>query len=160
MEYWKCIKYGECRYSVSNMGRVKNNTTGKILKGRWSRKGYLFVSIYNGSRMSKKECRIHRLVSEAFIPNPENKPQVNHINSDKQDNRVENLEWCTALENIHHAMSQGVMFGVKSQITKDTVINIRNEYAKNKNQSHLARSFGIPRGTIRDIITRRTWKHI
>jgi hypothetical protein len=71
-----------------------------------SPKGYYFVNITNGVR--SRRIGIHRLVAQAFIPNPDDKPQVNHINSDKTDNRVENLEWCTNGENQIHAYKNGL----------------------------------------------------
>lgn len=92
-------------YSVSNMGRVRNDKKELILQPR-NLNGYQRVALYGkvgepkGSRPT--DYFIHRLVAEAFIDNPENKPQINHIDEDKSNNRVENLEWCTALENSNH----------------------------------------------------------
>ena len=112
-EIWKDIEDYEGYYEVSNMGRVrsldrivrKNNgaklSKGVVLKGDIAR-GYVRVMLHKEGVI--KRFLIHRLVAKAFIPNPENKPQINHINRIKNDNIVENLEWCTQKENMQHAI--------------------------------------------------------
>ena len=89
-------------YEVSNLGRVRSKVTGLISKGYPNYKGYLRAYIYlNG--MVKKEF-VHRLVALAFLPNPNNLPQVNHIDFDKTNNCVDNLEWCTGEQNVQHSI--------------------------------------------------------
>lgn len=98
MEKWKNIKGFE-NYEVNDDGQVRNKKTGRILKPYDNGRGYVEVDLLiNGKRTTKK---IHRIVAEAFIPNPENKPEVNHINEIKTDNRVENLNWMTREENMN-----------------------------------------------------------
>lgn len=99
-EIWKDIKDYEGLYQVSNLGRVKRVTTGRVLKALKHKGGYSMVTIYKNNVMSTKT--IHRLVAEAFIPNPENKPQINHIDENKTNNMVSNLEWVTSKENNNH----------------------------------------------------------
>ena len=99
-EIWKDIEDYEGLYQVSNLGRVKSSDTNRILKGNKDRGGYLLVNLYKNSVSSTK--KIHRLVAQAFIPNPENKPQVNHIDENKTNNMVSNLEWSTNKENSNH----------------------------------------------------------
>lgn len=105
IEEWKDIKGYEGLYQISNYGNVKslnyNNTKkGKILKTFIMRTGYIGIGLNKNNK--RKPFKIHRLVAEAFIPNPENLPVVNHKNEKKNDNRVENLEWCTYKYNSNY----------------------------------------------------------
>lgn len=99
-EVWKDIEEYEGLYQVSNLGRVKRVTTERILKGCRDSKGYLQVNLCKQGCVSKK--LIHRLAAQTFIPNSENKVEVNHIDENKTNNRVDNLEWSTRKENCNH----------------------------------------------------------
>lgn len=110
---WKPVVGYEGLYEVSNDGRVRGvsrvrngvKTSGMELRQNMSQR-YLKVKLYKDG--SHRTLVVHRLVAKAFIPNPENKPQVNHINGDRTDNSVTNLEWCTASENQKHAFRTGL----------------------------------------------------
>lgn len=106
-EEWKPIEKVNGVYSVSDMGRVRNNRTGLLLKPIKMAKGYVRVNL----KVDGKEinAQIHRLVATAFIPNPENKPEVNHKNGIHDDNRLSNLEWVTGEENRKHAYDTGLI---------------------------------------------------
>ena len=104
MEKFVEIK-GYERYSVSNYGRVINNQTGTTLSQRRASNGYLRVNLRKGNVKYEKPyvASVHRLVAEAFIENPNNYPAVNHIDANKENNCVSNLEWCTFKHNSIHA---------------------------------------------------------
>ena len=104
-EQWKDIKDLEGLYQVSNWGNVMSlnyNGTGKprLMKTVKNKYGYLVVKLFKDRK--PKMFRVNRLVAETFIPNPDNLPQVNHIDENKENNRVDNLEWCTPKENSNH----------------------------------------------------------
>ena len=102
-EIWKDIEGYGGKYQVSNLGNVRSfavdKKAGKLLGQRLNHKGYPVVYLHDGK---PKTCVVHRLVAKAFIPNPNNLPQVNHKDEDKTNNRVNNLEWCTNDYNIHY----------------------------------------------------------
>ena len=94
------------KYQVSNHGKVKNNKTNKILKPYQTQKGYLTVGFWLNGK--KKRLYIHRLVAQAFLLNPQDFPEVNHINGSKTDNCLCNLEWVSGRANISHAYQNGL----------------------------------------------------
>lgn len=113
-EIWKYIPGFDNAYQVSNLGRVKSmnyNHTGKekLRKLDLKKTGYQQVELFKNRK--PKVCLVHRLVAITFIPNPENKKEVNHINGIKDDNRVENLEWVTPSENVRHSYNTGFKKG-------------------------------------------------
>lgn len=99
--------YGE-QYQVSNTGIVRNKITGHIITPQQDNKGYLRLRLSFHNK--KATAKVHRLVAIAFIPNPENKPQVNHKDTDKHNNNVDNLEWATNGENQIHAYRTGLNY--------------------------------------------------
>ncbi len=179
MEKW--ITLFEGFYRVSNLGRIrsigryvktkgngKQWRLGKILKPRMNRYGYLQLCL--SIRGNVKTYTIHRLVTQEFIPNPENKPCVNHKNNDRTDNCVENLEWCTHKENEEHKVScDRQAKGEKNGTAKLTNIDIRFiRHLKddfNLKQRDISKVMGyvgkrVCQRTINTILNGITWKHV
>lgn len=173
-EEWRDVDGLEGFYQVSYLGRIRSmdrvliskrysnkKVEGKIMKG-YDNKGYLMAKLCKANVC--KGMLIHRLVALAFIPNPENKPDVNHKNGIKTDNRVVNLEWSTESENTQHAHRIGLMpirKGEKSghvKLTDNQVLEIRS--IKGKKLSDIALEYGVAKATVHAIITRRNWDHI
>lgn len=122
---WKLIEGFDGIYSVSNYGEVRNNRTGKLMKPRKNEKGYLHIGLTKNGK--QKNMRVHRLVAQAFIPNPENKSQVNHIDFDKENNCVNNLEWVTNKENTQYSVCNRIFPGQQKK---------RNNKTGERNISH------------------------
>jgi hypothetical protein len=193
METWKEIEGFKGNYLVSDLGRVKssyaiivrkdgtNHTrVSKILKPGIDNKGYSRVAMMHEGRLITK--KVHRLVAAAFVPNPERKPQVNHLSGVKTDNRIENLEWVTNDENIKHAIDNGIikmsysaderrrsvnkvikrgsLNGV-SKLTEKEVTEIKRDYIPGVNtRKMLGVKYNVSFTTIKDIVNGRTWTHI
>lgn len=146
IEEWKDIEGYEGLYQVSNLGRVKRSK-GKYMKSERilmlfiNTPGYLQVMLCKNNKC--KKFTVHRLVANAFIPNPENKPQVNHIDEDKTNIKVSNLEWVTAKENVNHGTRN------ERSSKKIKAIDIANgEWNDYKSISECARELGLHQSSI------------
>jgi hypothetical protein len=120
---WKRVPgFDEC-YKVSSQGEIYSVRRLKPLNGHCSHTGYKHITLSDNNR--RRIDTVHRIVAETFIPNPDNKRDVNHKNGNKLDNRVENLEWCTRSENLHHAIEIGLVNSRKriAQLKDGVVIN-------------------------------------
>lgn len=180
-EIWKLIT-GTSEYYISNKGNVKrvkqDLTKGgnvrsysivkeRILKQDTSVKGYhtVHVPMIDGKT---RHLRVHRLVAEAFIPNPNNFPQVNHIDGNKGNNQVNNLEWCTAKSNNAHARSSGLWDSFyekgennkNSKLTEDMVKQIPNLLQQGLKPKQIADKFGVSRAAINLIRKGENWKYL
>lgn len=168
-------------YKVNTIGQVitdnwKNTGKTAILKPAKDKKGYLRYGLFvDGKLVTKKG---HRLVAEAFIPNPFNKPCVNHKNGIKHDNRLENLEWCTYKENTQHAIENNLFNFQTSErsvnkiikkgelnggsiLKEKQVLEIRLKYnPRIFTREMLAKEYNVTVSCIKDIISRKSWKHI
>ena len=141
MEIWKDIYGYENKYQVSNIGNIRNIKTGKYLKVQTYKTGYCYIDLYNNGQ--PKKYLIHRLVAQAFIPNPYNLPYVNHKDCNPLNNNANNLEWCTQQYNVNYGDCRekqacktrkciygiNVMTGNKTQIFNS--INEATEWCRN-----------------------------
>jgi hypothetical protein len=145
MEEWKTIKEHP-NYEASNLGKIRNKLTFNYIEGGYNRR-------YLRCKLSGIGYNIHRIIAETWIPNTENKPQVNHINGNKHDNRVENLEWCTAYENVRHSFATGLNKGPKkgensncSKLDNETIMYIKSihkPFSKQFGTRALAKQYGV-----------------
>lgn len=151
-EIWKDIKGYEGIYQISNLGKIRNKKH-KVLHPGFNYEYYFATLSKKGHRKCEK---IHRLVAQAFVPNPDNKPQVNHINGIKTDNRSINLEWVTHKENMEHAVVHGLKRNPKlsDDIEKEIYFSFV-PWDKNYGAKALAKKYGVDVSTIRNIIKRQ-----
>ena len=120
------------KYEVSNLGRVRNMKSGRTLKPKLHQTGYLMHGLYENNK--QKNLYLHRIIATAFIDNPDEKPQVNHIDENKTNNDLSNLEWCTERENaVHGTRTKRIAEKLfKKVIQLDLNDNVLNEFESMK----------------------------
>lgn len=177
-EQWRYVAHTNNRYLISNMGRLL--TTGyrgskrcTIMKPAKDAHGYYRTMLLIDGKF--KTIKLHRIVAQNWIDNPLNKLQVNHINFDRTDNRVDNLEWATPKENMMHSkingrfsnngnayylpLARGSKNGM-SKLNEEQVKEIRQKFKPRiYTREMLAQEYGVSQHTIKDAILRR-WKHV
>jgi hypothetical protein len=175
-EVWLDIKGYDGHYQVSSFGRVKSlarlvecrkdvfvNKKEKFLSDWDCGKGYRKVKLSKDG--VEKSIRVHRLVAETFLSNPEAKSEVNHINGIKNDNRVENLDWCTSSENTIHALNNKLKISQKgsehgmSKLTENDVLEIR-KIGRSKGLKEVSKIFNVSESLISNVLLNKIWIHV
>ena len=169
-EIWRDVIDYEGLYQVSNFGRVKSfyGIGEKLLTPSCNKSGYQYVVLTDANKV-RKSCKVHTLVARAFLPNSENKPAVHHRDSNRANNRVENLEWVTYRENSAYAVQNGSYdkpIGCDNQhskLKKDDVRYIREHYIPRHREfgtNALARKFNVSQSTILNVVHYITYKDV
>lgn len=160
-EVWRPVPGGILGEPIeaSSLGRIRTTCVPYVYKLKRYRG-------YDRVRIKKHFFRVHRLVAAAFVPNPENKPDINHCDGIKHHNTPENLEWCTPLENSQHANAMGLVPSFKgeangaSKLTESDVIQIRRWYPLGLRQVDLADAFSVSQRAISLVVRGEKWKHV
>jgi len=155
MEKWKDVIGYKGFYQVSNFGNVRK-INGTILTQSNSH-GYRTVRLTKNKL--RKNGSVHRMVAEAFIPNPKKYLEINHIHPDKTLNTVVNLEWCSRLHNVQHA-NKNNLINYSKKLTENEVKEIRKLTKKSLTNREIACRFGISDSTVCEIKYKKTWRHV
>lgn len=149
----------EGRYQINDKGQVYSVIKSKFLSHGIKPGGYAFVGLARGPGEKKAYRMAHRLVAEAFIPNPENKPEVNHKDGNKLNNSIENLEWATRSENAVHGFDNGLLVhGFNHHSSKLKPDQVRAIYSADGNYRDIARVFGVCAQTVCNIKRKSAYK--
>lgn len=163
MEIWKNIKGFRELYQISNLGRVRRIDNKKILKPLNLSNGYKGVRLYKNKKEATTK-KIHRMVAEYFISNPLNLPQVNHIDGNKSNNKVNNLEWCSNEYNMNHAvMSNLIKKGEErnsSKCTEKSLLLLQNLIDYGFTIKQLSIIYLISKNAMKEIIRGNSYKHL
>lgn len=184
MSQWHAVVGWEGKYEVSCSGEVrsldrevirrdgtKQNFKGRVLGHYASSAGYKLVRLSDQANGNREEARVHRLVAEAFIPNPESKPEVNHIDGNKYNSSLNNLEWVTPKENRTHAWRTGLRnrshlpikqgeSHANSKLSNEKVIELILLRNNGFSYQRLADQFGVSKKTVIEVVKGRAWSHV
>lgn len=173
MEQWRQVGGYEEFLEVSNLGNVRTVARQIPLNGglRYfksiqcklclKRNGYFQVAVRLGGKDKRKWFLVHRIVALAFIPNPENLPQINHKDGNKTNNTVSNLEWCNSSHNQNHAVKMGLCSNEESHYkAKLTASEVREIRASNDSSKVAGEKYGVDKSTVKAIRRFKTWKYV
>lgn len=173
-EIWKKLIYPNIpdklnRFEISTHGRLKNKKTKYVYTPNILNTGYCSVRTTLGSKNNKIHILIHKAVAYTFLDNPDDLPEINHKDGNKENNNVNNLEWCTSHENQQHKYDIGLFDKNKitgennhsSKLTWDDIEYIRSNYIKNSREfgsRPMARKFNVSHAAILSVIKNKTWE--
>ena len=152
-------------YEINSEGIVRKISTKRIKKSFKRPDGYIGIQLYI-TKEKVKNYQLHRLIANAFIPNPDNKLYVNHIDSNRENNSLNNLEWVTFEENVKHGYELGYASNKGSNngfsvLTEEQVLEMRSKRENdNLTYQQLATQYNVSYGCVAGIIQRKNWKHI
>lgn len=164
---WKSLKgvveNGD-NYEVSPLGIVRHTKSGRINKGSVNKDGYVYLTLTLRGKCKKQY--LHRILALAFIPNPDNKPMVNHKDAVKSNNSLDNLEWATAFDNNTHAIKNNLSKKAigsangKTKLTEEDVAAIKQLIIEGKSNTYIGKLFNVSPTTVSGIKTGTSWGHV
>lgn len=161
IELWKVIPELDM-YEISNMGKIKSKRKNKLMNLVEDSDGYLIICLHQNKKQFNK--KVHRLIIEAF--NGKSELEVNHKDGNKKNNKLDNLEYCTMMQNQQHAWSTGLRKAKSgkdshyAKLTEDQVRHIRELLIMDLSQASIARNFGISQSTVYKIKHKQIWKNL
>lgn len=148
-------------YAITKDGRVYSYKRHRFIKPIHDKHGYLDIWLWNNNKSIHKQ--VHRLIGSCYIPNPNKLDQINHVNGIKDDNRIENLEWCTPLQNTTHAWRTGLCESTRQRrcsLSNNQVLLIRKLYTNGENIYRISNKININYTTVKNCATLVTYKDI
>jgi hypothetical protein len=178
-EVWVPITGYEGLYDISSLGRVKSKrrVVKSIRSGRPLTKTVCeriliptfcneYAEVCLNKNGSHRSAKVHILIAKAFLPNPDNKPILNHINGVKSDYQLLNLEWTTYKENTRHAWDTKLCTAIKgtqsgnSKLTDESILEIKERFKNGENNAAIAKIYNVSKNNIRNIRIGKAWKHV
>lgn len=152
------LDYDGLKYTLYENGDIYSHK-GTKLKVRPNPDGYAQVTV--GITGNRKSIAVHREVAKNFVPNPNNYPEVDHIDRDRMNPSADNLRWVTRQQNIDHSAKKHIhgVYNPNAKLDIPTVLAIRKDFANGIKQSEIGKKYNVPWSTVHNIVIRNTWKY-
>ena len=173
-EMWRPVPKMEDRFEISSHGRLRNKNTLNIRSPQTSGSGYMYFMLYDPTTKTRRKKYLHRMIAQQFVPNPYKFHEVNHIDGNKHNNNIENLEWVNTALNAQHAVNMGLTIpyftkenaggekNMNAKLTWDIVREIRDWYSAQERSGEelkeIAEQYGVAPKTIYGIVKGYSWK--